>query len=121
MTNYLSPGGVFLPVQPTFQVDPVTGTPVGGVPVAPIAGQQAVTASAVALPAAALVNGVVLKSKSTNSGTVWVGGAGVTVTDNGTGNGYALAPGEAVAFAVANLNSLFIIGTAADVVYYAGN
>lgn len=78
--------------------------------------QQTVTASAVALAAQALVNGIVVKAKSTNAGTVYVGPSGVT-----TGTGYPLLAGEAISFGVTNASAVFIIGTASDVVYVAGN
>lgn len=84
--------------------------------------QQAVTASAVALTAQVLVNGLVLKAKSTNAGKVFVGGSNtVTTTDDGSGAGWALAAGESVSIPVTNTSAVFIIGTASDVVYVLGN
>lgn len=84
--------------------------------------QQAVTASAVALTAQVLVNGFVLKAKSTNAGKVFVGGSNaVTTTDDGSGAGWALAAGESVSIPVTNASAVFIIGTANDVVYVLGN
>ena len=64
---------------------------------APKTGQKkiAVTNTAIVLGSGALVNGVVVKAKSTNTGPVFVGPTGVTTLDDGTGNGYALAPGAA--------------------------
>jgi len=70
-------------------------------------GQQAVTASASPLPSATLVNGVVLTNGS--SATVYIGGSGVT-----TSTGYALAVGSSVGLGVANLSSVYIIGTASS-------
>lgn len=90
-------------------------------PAVPITGQQAVTAAAVALPSRTLLNGIVIKAKPSNAGTVFVGGTGVTTTYDGTGTGYPLVAGEAMSFAVANLNSIFIVGTAGDVVSFGGN
>lgn len=80
------------------------------------AAQQTVTASAVALVAQSLVNGIVIKAKSTNVGTTYVGASGVTV-----GTGYPLAAGEAISFGVTNASAIYIIGTASDVVCVAGN
>lgn len=88
---------------------------------APVVGQYKVTATATAIGSGALVNGVVVKAKSTNAGTVWVGGSGVTTTDDGTGNGFALAAGDAVSFSVSNLSAIYAKGTANDVLYFAGN
>lgn len=83
--------------------------------------QQVVTASAVALTTQTFVNGFVLKAKSTNSGNVFVGSAGVTTTDDGSGNGYRLLPGESISYGVSTTAGVFIIGTANDVVYVTGN
>ena len=79
-------------------------------------GQQTVTISAVALPSQALVNGIVITAPSGNTGTVYVGPAGVT-----TGNGYKLAPGSSISYAVTNVSAIYIIGTAADTVSFTGN
>jgi hypothetical protein len=94
-------------------------TPVG----APLTGQVPIvtTSTAVALGAGALTNGVIVKAALTNAGTIMVGGSGVTNVNTGTGNGYPLTPGEAISVAAANLNQIFINGTAADFVAYAGN
>lgn len=106
-----------------------SGTPVvPPLPLAPVTGQVkiAVTGTAVQLPAAVLLNGVVVKAKSSNaaqtatvSGTV--GSAGVTNVADGTGTGYLLAPGEASSFAVPNANALYVNGTAGDIFTFEGN
>jgi len=84
--------------------------------------QQAVTASAVALTAQALVNGIVITAKSTNTGNVFIGFDNtVTTTDDGSGKGYRLLPGQSISFGVTNASAIFIIGTASDVIYVAGN
>jgi hypothetical protein len=83
--------------------------------------QQAVTASAVALTAQSLANGVVLTAKSTNTGPIFIGGASVTTTDDGSGTGYKLLAGQSISFGVTNTNVIYIIGTASDVLYIAGN
>lgn len=87
----------------------------------PYADQQVVTASAVALTTQALSNGVLIRAKSTNAGPVFVGGAGVTTTNDGTGNGFALGPGESVSVPVSTTAGIFVIGTANDIVYVIGS
>jgi hypothetical protein len=79
-------------------------------------GQQAVTASAVALPSQALVNGTVITAPSTNTTTVYVGPAGVT-----SATGYALAPGTSISYAVTNLSGVFVVGTVGASVSFTGN
>jgi len=88
---------------------------------APYADQQVVTASAAALATQALANGVLIKAKSTNVGKVFVGAAGVTATDDGTGNGFALQAGEAVSIPASTTAGTYIIGTLNDVVYVIGS
>lgn len=86
-------------------------------PAAPYAGQQATTASAAALPSQALVNGIVVTAMAANSGTVTVGATGVT-----SASGYQLSAGQSISFAVANANSVFIIGqNTTDRIMFAGN
>lgn len=97
------------------------GTPGAAVvsnPTTIYSGEQTVTEAAVALATnQALVNGAVLKSLQTNTGTVYVGNSGVT-----TGNGYELAPGEAISYACTNFDEIYIIGTnLTDVVVFTGN
>jgi hypothetical protein len=87
------------------------------IPAGVVVGQAAVTTSATALPAAALVNGIVVKAAASNTATIWIGGSGVTTS----ANGYPLAPGEAMSFAVANASALYLISTAAGVAYFGGN
>ena len=93
----------------------------GGDATAPYADQQVVTASAVALATQALKNGVAIRAKSTNVGKVFVGGSGVTATDDGTGNGFALQPGDAISIPASTTANTYIIGTANDVVYVIGS
>ena len=78
--------------------------------------QQTVTASATALSSQALSNGIVIKARSTNTGTTYVGPSSLT-----TANGYALLPGESISYGVTNANAVWIVGTASDVVYVTGN
>lgn len=85
------------------------------------ADQQAVTASAVALAASGQVaEAVIIKARSANAGKVFIGGASVTTTDDGTGNGFALGPGEALTLPLNLAQGAYIIGTAGDVVYVIG-
>lgn len=124
--------------RPALAADPIGYTAPDGVNAVPVtaaaplpvatpapatvkAGQKAVAASASSLGAAALVNGVVVKARSGNAGAVWVGGPSVTTTDDGTGAGYRLLPGEAASFATSNTNAIYVVGTAGDVVYFEGN
>lgn len=85
------------------------------------ADQQVVTASAAALTTTALSNGLAIKAKSTNVGPVFVGAAGVTVTDNGSGNGFSLLPGESISLPLTTSANVFIIGTLNDIVYVIGS
>lgn len=98
-------------------------------PAAIVAGQVkiAVTGTPQALPAAALVNGLVVKASVFNQAqsstyTAAVGGSGVTTLyDGSAGTGYPLAPGEAASFAVANADAVYVVGAASDVFSYEGN
>jgi len=85
------------------------------------ADQQVVTATAAALTPQTLTNGVSIKAKSSNAGAVFVGAAGVTAADNGTGNGFSLRPGEAVNLPITSTAGIFVIGTLNDVIYVIGN
>ena len=71
------------------------------------AGQQAITASAAALPSASLTTGIVLTNGS--SAIVYIGGSSVT-----SSTGYALAVGASIGLVVAQLSSVYIIGTASS-------
>ena len=112
-------------LQPVTLYDSENGQPLNpggsGGASAPYADQQVVTASAAALATQALSNGVTIKAKSTNVGKVFVGGAGVTATDDGTGNGFALNPGDAVSIPVSTTAGVFVIGTLNDIVYVIGS
>ena len=79
--------------------------------------RQTTTTSAVALPSQALVNGIVITANAANAGTVYVGPSGVT-----SSTGYPLAAGQSISYAVADLSSIYIIGTnTTDVVAFTGN
>lgn len=74
---------------------------------APYTNQQVATGSAVAFAAKVLVNGAKIKASVNNSGVVMVGGSTLNATNDGTGNGEALQPGESTAFAVSNANLIY--------------
>lgn len=107
-------------------VSPPGGSTTCGVPFTPSAqgnpatiysGAQTCTTGAVALPARALANGIVIQATPTNSGTVDVGPATVTV-----GTGYDLVAGQAISYGVANLSAVYIIcANATDTVSFTGN
>lgn len=93
---------------------------------APLTGQAkiATTGTAIQLDSSSqpLTNGVIISAVSGNNAAgVTIGGATVTNTVNGTGNGYILAPGASVSFAIANTNELYINGTIGDIVSWAGS
>lgn len=92
-------------------------------PVDPFIGQLkiATSSTAVQLPNKALKNGIVLKASSSNISNLFVGASGVTTTDDGTGSGYKLEPGEAISFAILNSNTIYVNGTAGSILYYSGN
>lgn len=88
---------------------------VGPLPAVIIAAQQAATGSVLPLPSLALQNGVILKALPANTGTINILPAG------GSGNGYPLNAGEAISYAVANLNQISISGNGTDLIAFTGN
>lgn len=66
--------------------------------------QQVVTTSAVALPSGTITEGFVLQALSTNSVSIFAGGAGVT-----TATGIEIPPGAAVSILVNNTNKVYVI------------
>ena len=71
----------------------------------PLTAQQAVTASAVALPTNS-GKAVCVKVLLASTLNVYVGGSGVT-----TGNGYELAPGDSACWSLTNSNLLYVIAS----------
>ena len=116
-----SPNGGDVPVSYAKPLPVTSTTPGSGGASAPYADQQVVTASAVALATQALTNGVTIKAKSTNVGSVFVGAAGVTATDTGLGNGFALLPGDAISLPVSTTAGVFVSGTLNDSIYVIGS
>ena len=83
----------------------------------PTSFQQTTTTSAVALATNSYKLGIVITALTTNGGTVYVGGSGVT-----TGTGYALVAGQSISYAVNNSNLVYILGSdATQVVAVTGN
>jgi hypothetical protein len=78
------------------------------------AGTQTASLSATALPSQNLVNGVVLKAPSSNSGAIFVGPSGSVV--------FPLNPGESISYAVSNLSAIEMLGAnATDILTFTGN
>lgn len=69
----------------------------------------------------ALTNGIIITAPATNVAPISVGGSGVNNTISGSGNGYLLSPGASISFAVGNTNDIYINGTSADYVSWAGS
>lgn len=116
---------------PSSDVASVQGVS-GGVPIPvvtqlapPKAGQKKLTVGGTAVPLAsniALVNGVVITASLTNVATIFVGDATVNTTNDGTGSGYPLAPGQSISYATTNANLVYINSVNnTDFVSYAGN
>lgn len=111
-------------------VDPTTGSLIAAVTTplvtSPLVGQSkiAVTGTAVQLnggTSQTLSNGLIITAYSTNAAPISVGTSSVNNTAGGTGNGYLLAAGASVSFAIANTNDIWINGTAGDFVSWAGS
>jgi len=84
-------------------------------PSAPVYGQYSVTTSAAAIGSStSLSTGITLTN--TGSTNIYVGGSGVT-----TSNGYVLVGGTSVSFVVANLSSIYAIGSVAGTLSYIGS
>jgi hypothetical protein len=108
--------GATFPVSGSVSVTGTVNTAASN-PSAIYSGQQTCNITVAALPAQALVNGVVVKALKTNTATVYLGGSAVT-----TSTGYPLAAGEAISYAVANLSDVYLIcQNATDVVAITGN
>ncbi len=89
---------------------------------APATGQAVIasTGTAVQLPSNAILNGVLIYAKSTNTSFIILGGSSVTNIVDGTGNGHLLDPGATTSAAVSNTDALYINGTAGDIVSFIG-
>lgn len=71
------------------------------------AGQQAVTASATALPSIK-AKAVLIKASDTNALSIYIGDSTVTIP-GGANPGLSLAPGDGVSIPVDNTNRLYVI------------
>jgi hypothetical protein len=68
-----------------------------------------------------IVNQVTVKSLAYNTSDVMVGLTGVTNTEDGTGNGFILSPGDSVDIPISNISYIFVNGAAGSIVSYLGN
>ena len=68
--------------------------------------QQTCTTGAVALPSNTCTQGVRVAALASNTGTVYIGGSGVT-----TSNGFPLYPGSFYDYRVKNSNLIYIVGS----------
>lgn len=105
---------------------PITQDVQPPMPASFIAGQGAVATAGTAVhvyaAGAALSNGLIVTASVNNTGTLTVGPSGVNNTINGTGNGYRLAPGQSMSFAVANASAVWVNGTVSgDTFDFVGN
>lgn len=89
----------------------------------PVFGQVKIssTGTAVQLTAGGLSNGIILQAKSTNSANLLLGTSGVTRTEDGTGNGFILEPGNSITFAADNASDIYVNGVTGDILSYAGS
>jgi hypothetical protein len=91
---------------------------------APVTGQVAiaVTGTAVRLSAASVPlpgGGALIKALTDNTAAGTVGGAGVTNTVDGTGNGFILEAGDLGVVYADDLNLVYVNGTAGDIFSYS--
>lgn len=104
--------------------EPVNFNAAGGVtPTAVISGQIkiAVTGTAVPLPANVPGDSITVVAKETNVAKGFVGGTGVTRTDDGTGNSVGLLPTDSVTIVIDDSSKIAVNGSANDIFYYFGS
>lgn len=107
---YVACAGTYSGVPGTIDTSGVTPAPV-------VSFQQTAATSAAALQGNTFTNGVVCTAKTSNTGTIYVGGSGVT-----TAAGYPLSAGQSISYGVGNSNQISIIGTnTTDVLACTGN
>ncbi len=97
-------------------VDSIVATVTPAAPTVVKSGQVTMTGSAVALTTTSSVSSVIVQALSTNGASIWVGPSGVT-----TGTGFELQPGQATSIAIADLTSVYVIGTSGDKACYLGS
>ena len=78
----------------------------------------AVTGTAIALRAATTIQQVMVRARSTNSGIVYLGPAGVTNDETASTGGLQLSAGDYVVFPESDLAHVFVNGTVGDGVSY---
>lgn len=118
MTTATAPDASTVPVcAPVYYAGGGSAANPNANPATVYSGKQTCTTGAVALPSQALVNGIVIQSTTTNTGTAYTGPAGVT-----TATGYSLVPGQAISYGVSNLSAVYLIcSNATDTVTFTGN
>ena len=80
---------------------------------------QLTSTSALALSATTVpCQGVIVKARSTNAATIYVGKSDVTADNTNATGGYPLDPGESVGVPCRNLTEVYIRGTSGDGVAY---
>lgn len=92
----------------------------------PYCGQLLVTSTAQALPAKALLNGLVFTASDTNAGKIVWGAVGLTAAVDGSGNGDILAPGTPRSCAADEASKIYFRLAAGntsttDFISYSGN
>lgn len=82
-----------------------------------IAGQITMTGSAIQLPAGAVLQGITLTAKAANTAVIAYGNSSSVTTSTGA----LIDKGTSVPlYFQGNANSIWVIGTASDVVSYSG-
>jgi hypothetical protein len=81
------------------------------------------TAQQIFTSSTTLLNGLVVTAGINNTGTILVGiGNTITNTNDGTGNGYPLSPGQSISIPVADASTIWFNGTITnDIISYFGN
>lgn len=99
----------------------VNGTVLADIGVYPTSGglengnMQLTGATALAISSTSIpCQGVIVKARSANTATIYVGKSDVTADTTNTTGGYPLEPGESVGVPCRNTNEVFIRGTSGD-------
>lgn len=82
-----------------------------------VAGQIIMTGAVQKLPENMLRTGLTLKAFKTNAAGIYLGASSAVTT----ANGFPLFSGDAISFGLSNSGVVYFIGTANDVLAYAGN
>lgn len=82
-----------------------------------VAGVQACTTTATALPSGSLFNGIVLTADPANTATIYVGGPNVT-----TPTGYPLVAGQSISYGSTSLSMIYqVCAASGPVLHFTGN